>query len=83
MVGTLTRRVERLEASYGGGGACPRCANTVTVVGVGGEVSATRNGSRLPSDAAKAFHQEEMPHGICPECGSYRRTVKVGWGNLR
>jgi len=83
MVSTLTRRVERLEGSFGGGEVCPRCAGTIVVIGVSGEVSVTRNGTHLAPEAAKAFHREEQPGDICPRCDESRRKVVVGWGHIR
>jgi len=81
MVGTLTRRVERLEASLGGGDDCPRCKNTIVVVSLGGEeISVTQSGNRFPPERAKAFYQEELPNGQCPACGNFRERRVIRWG---
>jgi hypothetical protein len=80
MVSTIERRVSRLETSFGGGDSCERCEGTVIIVGVSGEISVTKGGSRLTSEAARVFHREEEPHGICPACGGYRERVRIVWG---
>jgi len=83
LVGTLTRRVERLEASYGGG-ACPRCEGTMIVFGPGSsameEPAVYRRGVQFGPEESKRFWAQEQPHGQCPTCGSFRQHVRVSWG---
>ena len=82
MVATVEKRLTRLEQSFGGGDECPRCKDTVIVIGVGepGEISATQNGNRFSPEAAKAFYREEQPHGQCPQCGNFRERRIIRWG---
>ena len=80
MVSTLERRVSDLETAYGGSDSCERCRNTIIIVGLGGEISVHKNGTRLTSEAARAFHREEEPDGTCPRCGNIRHKVVIRWG---
>jgi len=84
VVSTLERRVERLETSFGGSG-CERCANTTIVISgargpSGADISVVKEGNRFPPEAARAFHREEQPGGVCPRCGHIRQHVRVSWG---
>ena len=76
----IERRLERLEQVSGGGDECPRCKGTMIVVDTSGEISVTKDGSRLTPEAAKAFYRAELPHGQCPVCEGYRRKVVIRWG---
>ena len=79
MVATIERRLERLEQTFGDS-PCERCRNTQIIIDCSGNISVVKDGSRLTSEAARVFHREEEPHGICPACGGYRERVRIVWG---
>ena len=79
MVATIERRLERLEQTFGDS-PCERCRNTQIIIDCSGNISVVKDGRRLTSEAARVFHREEEPHGICPACGGYRERVRIVWG---
>jgi hypothetical protein len=81
-VGSLERRIRKLEAATGGGGdGCERCGDT-TVVRLGGETIVSRRGQEFPHAEAAAFVAEEQPGDRCPRCGTVRRLVAKGGGPI-
>jgi len=81
LVGTLTRRVEQLETTYGDN-PCKRCNNTTIVIDTAGVIRVIRHQSTLTGEAAERFYKEELPDDRCPVCGNIRQRVRVTWGNL-
>ena len=79
MVATIERRLERLEQTFGDS-PCERCRNTQIIIDCSGNISVVKDGSRLTSEAARVFHAEEEPGGVCPRCGNVRQRVRVTWG---
>jgi len=79
LVATIERRLERLEQTFGDS-PCERCRNTQIIIDCSGNISVVKDGSRLTPEAARVFHREEEPHGICPACGGYRERVRIVWG---
>ena len=79
MVGTLERRVARLEQGMGSDG-CERCRDTIIVIGSGrGDISVTHRGVCLTPEASRRFYNDEQPEGRCPQCDRQRERIRVGW----
>ena len=79
-MGSLERRIRKLEAATGGGSdGCERCAGT-TVTIINGKVhSVSKRGHKFPHAAAVAFVVEEQPDNRCPVCGTRRvKRFQVG-----
>jgi hypothetical protein len=68
MTSALERRVEALEGATGGGGGCPRCVGTLTIVSdaiSGAFHSASWNDEPLTRDELRERETERK----CPRCG--------------
>ncbi len=73
-MGTLNRRLRRLEQSSGG--ECPRCSGVVSVTVNGDFDSATRDGVPM-SEAEWRQHEGEEVEGLCPVCGREPLTITI------
>ena len=82
MTSALERRVEALEAATGGGGGCPRCVGTMTIVSdaVSERFHSTSwNGE--PLDQSEL--EERQAETKCPKCGrrinpAEQEEIKIG-----
>jgi len=45
------------------------------------EPAVNRQGVQFGREESIAFYQAELPHGVCPACGGYRRKVVIRWSH--